>query len=181
MPANFKNKAFPFNVILTAANNSAIKTYGCVTTELTIKSLRRNFVQTFIVADVNMPILGADFFSKHNLLINVRDKCLLDQTTQFSFNMKPCSANLSNVNNVSCLNKNLLHILSKHEHTFNILSPRPTPKVTFKIDTHESPKPFKPYRLSSDKTEAAKHEINKVIDLVRMPPSSSDHSSSFSP
>lgn len=45
---------------LYAANGSEIKTYGTKTLALNL-NLRRSYKWTFVIADVNQPILGADF------------------------------------------------------------------------------------------------------------------------
>lgn len=47
---------------LSAANGTNIKTFGIKLLVLNI-GLRRNFKHEFILADVNRPILGADFLN----------------------------------------------------------------------------------------------------------------------
>lgn len=65
---------------LYAANGTEIKTYGTKTLVLNL-NLRRAFTWTFVIADVNQPILGADFLSYYNLLVDLRGKRLIDQST----------------------------------------------------------------------------------------------------
>lgn len=43
--------------------------------------LRRDYEWAFIVADVDQPILGADFLSHHNLLVDLKASKLVDKTT----------------------------------------------------------------------------------------------------
>ncbi|KAK3916941.1 Cobyric acid synthase [Frankliniella fusca] len=65
---------------LEAANDSTIATYGTlhVTPDL---GLQRKFSWNFLVADVNMPILGSDFLAYYGLLPDCRNKRLIDSTT----------------------------------------------------------------------------------------------------
>ncbi|XP_076764833.1 uncharacterized protein LOC143431780 [Xylocopa sonorina] len=68
---------------LYAANSSVISTYGVRTFNLDL-GLRRAFAWKFIVADVTRPIIGADFLTHYGLLIDLRNRRLLDQTTPLS-------------------------------------------------------------------------------------------------
>lgn len=70
---------------LTAANGSVINTYGSKVIEVDL-DLRRNFSHEFIVADVNRPIIGADFLAKHGLLLDLRNRKLIDPTTSLTVN-----------------------------------------------------------------------------------------------
>uniref|UniRef100_A0A1X7V413 Integrase catalytic domain-containing protein n=1 Tax=Amphimedon queenslandica TaxID=400682 RepID=A0A1X7V413_AMPQE len=66
---------------LQAANNSVIPTYGQRSLKLNI-GFRRPFRWVFILADVRQPIIGADFLKSHNLLVDMRNKHLIDSVTQ---------------------------------------------------------------------------------------------------
>ena len=57
---------------LRDASGSAISTFGKCTLSLHF-GLRKNFNWTFILADVSQPIIGADFFREHGLLIDLID------------------------------------------------------------------------------------------------------------
>lgn len=65
---------------LYAANGSEIRTYGTVTLELNLR-LRRAFKWTFIIADVNRPILGADFLKHYSLVVDIGNKRIVDGIT----------------------------------------------------------------------------------------------------
>ncbi|CAH2210398.1 jg24624 [Pararge aegeria aegeria] len=52
---------------LFAANGTEIKTFGVITLELNL-GLRRSFKWSFIICDVNQPIIGADFLKNHSLI-----------------------------------------------------------------------------------------------------------------
>ena len=56
---------------LRAANGSAIPTFSKRTLSLHF-GLRKNFNWTFILADISQPIIGADFFREHGLLIDLK-------------------------------------------------------------------------------------------------------------
>ncbi|XP_076176653.1 uncharacterized protein LOC143151438 [Ptiloglossa arizonensis] len=64
-----------------AANGTRIATYGTTVISLNL-SLRREFTWRFIVADVDAPIIGMDFLVHYNLLVDPRNKRLLDATTK---------------------------------------------------------------------------------------------------
>jgi len=65
---------------LHAANGSLIKTYGTQLLTLSL-GLRRKFNWPFIIADVQKPIIGADFLFAFKLLTNLHNKCLQDSQT----------------------------------------------------------------------------------------------------
>ena len=65
---------------LVAANNSTIKTYGNCKHVVDV-GLKREYPWTFIVADVQQPIIGADFLIHYNLLVDLRSRCLRDMRT----------------------------------------------------------------------------------------------------
>jgi hypothetical protein len=51
--------------------------------------LRRDFTWRFIIADVTQAIIGADFLSHYGLVVNLRKKRLLDETTSLSTTLQP--------------------------------------------------------------------------------------------
>lgn len=68
---------------LTAANGIAINTYGPIKLNLHL-SLRRAFTWNFIIADISKPIIGIDFLSFYNLIINCRNHRHINGTTSLS-------------------------------------------------------------------------------------------------
>ena len=64
---------------LIAANGSRIKTYGSRTIALSFNGHKYSW--RFIVADVNRSLLGADFLSANNLLVDTSNRRLLDSET----------------------------------------------------------------------------------------------------
>ena len=65
---------------LTAANGSIINTYGQVQLCLNL-GLRRSFTWKFTIADVSKPIIGIDFLSFYNLLVDCRNHRIIDGVT----------------------------------------------------------------------------------------------------
>lgn len=66
-----------------AANGTKIWTYGQISLTLNI-GLRRPFPWMFTVAQVKIPILGADFLAHYKLAMDMSTHTLLDQTTQLT-------------------------------------------------------------------------------------------------
>ncbi|XP_064101739.1 uncharacterized protein LOC135212228 [Macrobrachium nipponense] len=65
--------------ILVAANGSPIRCYKTRTCRLSI--LGHKYKRPFVIADVKFPLLDADFFTQHGLLVDVGRKRLLDTGT----------------------------------------------------------------------------------------------------
>ena len=61
-------------VQMKSANNLDIKVYGKRTLLFQIEDFYNTFSWTFIVADVNKPILGSDFLAKYKLMVNCSSK-----------------------------------------------------------------------------------------------------------
>ena len=66
-----------------AANGSTISTYSFRIFELDL-GLRRAFTWKFVVADVAKPIIGADFLNHFGLLVDLKRRRLLNNTTSLS-------------------------------------------------------------------------------------------------
>ena len=69
--------------ILYAANGTPIPTYGWTSRSLNL-GLRCDFTRRFVVADVQVPIIGVDLLSHYGLLVNFRNNRLLDGLTSLS-------------------------------------------------------------------------------------------------
>lgn len=71
------------NYQLFAANGTRIPTYGSTHYNLNL-GLRRDFAWNFVVADVTKPIIGVDFLTFYNLVVDCRNQRLLDNVTTCS-------------------------------------------------------------------------------------------------
>ena len=71
---------------LYAANETTIPTYGWASRSLN-QGLRRDFTWHFVIAVVDLPIIGVDLLSHYGLPVDCRNSCLLDGVTSLS---SPC-------------------------------------------------------------------------------------------
>ena len=81
------------DVRLVAANGSRIPTFG--TSRLHVHVGGRLLQWTFVVAEVLLPILGADFLAHHDLLVDVRRHRLLDAASLSSTPMDAAPSSLA--------------------------------------------------------------------------------------
>lgn len=91
------------NVALYAANGTSIRTHG-LRRMLVNFGLRRTFPWTFVIAEVERAILGADFLENFNLLVDLRKGRLIDATTGLTSTgqrIHYTSTGVSTVNNTS--------------------------------------------------------------------------------
>ncbi|KAL7743511.1 hypothetical protein ACLKA6_018646 [Drosophila palustris] len=63
--------------------------------------LRRSFCWSFIVADVPIAIIGADFLAKHNLLIDLKAQQLIDTATKVSVTGSSCKVETPSVSTIN--------------------------------------------------------------------------------
>ncbi len=68
---------------LQAANGSSISTYGRKSLTLDL-GLRRSLPWVFVIADVDKPLLSADFLHHFQLTVDLNNKKLVDNTTQLT-------------------------------------------------------------------------------------------------
>ncbi|GFO32207.1 retrovirus-related pol polyprotein [Plakobranchus ocellatus] len=71
---------------LQAVNGTAISTYGSRDVKLRFHGM--TYEARLIIADVKRPLLGADFFRRHNLLIDLNGQRLIEADSYLS---SPCS------------------------------------------------------------------------------------------
>ena len=95
IPKRLVSKTQVSSFKLYAANGTKINTYGSKSLILNL-GLRRVFKWKFCVADIQKPILGADFLSHYGILVDIKNKRLLDSVTGLSFKGK-----LSKVNHLT--------------------------------------------------------------------------------
>lgn len=180
LPVSKSNAAkFPSKRSLFAANGSTIPTYGerLITLDL---GLRRHFRWPFIIADVQCPILGADFLSNYGLLIDIKNKRLIDANTNLS---QPGVAPANNI-------PTGVHLVNPSHHFANLLREFPNllkenpkfcnPGVEYYHTIATTPGPpvtAKPRRLTPDKLVQAKAEFQQMLDMGICRPSKSCWSS----
>lgn len=157
---------------LQAVNNSTIKTFGTKTLEIDL-GLTMQFTWRFIIANVKHSIIGADFLTYFNLLIDLPSKRLL----QANRNIQNNSNRISSITtqHSTCFTQ----LLSK----FPSLNSPFTPKrqimhnVKHCVITNNSPVFARPRRLAPDKLSTAKNEFDKMLKMGIIRPSSSNWAS----
>lgn len=169
------SKPLPFK--LYAANNTVISTYGEKTLTLDFK-LRRPYKWKFIVADVSKPILGADFLNHHHLLVDLKNRRLIDSTTSLAVKAPARVSNLPTVRSIDP-QISLHHILEEFPGTTRLTSMKLNPKhnVEHFIETsgppiHSRARPIPPHRY-----ERVKKEFENMIEQGLCRPSKSPWSS----
>ncbi|KII61927.1 Transposon Ty3-G Gag-Pol polyprotein [Thelohanellus kitauei] len=149
---------------LVAANGSQIKTYGNKQISL---HFGRVFSWKFYVADVNQPIIGADFLRRHNLLVDVKGRRLVDPETFLTFPCTLTTAPLLHLRNAS-LRRDIFHSLLEKfpEITIPKFSGNDIEhKVEHFIVTTGPPCRSRARRLSPDKLALAKKEFRRMEEL----------------
>ena len=87
--AKNERKSSMLSTPLVAANGISIKSWG--TKKLTLNlGQKTEYQHEFQIADVTRPILGADFFIRHNILIDLKGRRLLSAGNRF-FNLQTAS------------------------------------------------------------------------------------------
>lgn len=164
---------------LFAANNTEIQTYGTKLLNLNF-GIRRQFPWIFIIADVGKPIIGSDFLNKYGLLIDIKNKKLIDTTTSLTISgtiSHTAALSLSTLVPNDNLCKDLLnefHDLTKPK----LNQPYTKPSIIkHYIETVGPPVYAKPRRLPPDKLAAAKAEFQHMINLGICRPSNSPYAS----
>lgn len=150
---------------LSAANGSTIATYGITNITLDL-GLRRDFPWRFIVADVTKPIIGVDFLAYYDLLVDVKNRKLIDSLTKLAAVGKSVKEETPSIKIVS-------GSTSYHEllAAFPEIT-RPDGRSTIKhgtvhhIKTKDGPPVVhKPRRLAPDRQRAAKKEFDNYLKL----------------
>lgn len=180
LPRSFlqKNRAVEPLGSLQAANGSIINTYGTKQLHLTL-SFRRDFLWNFVIADVTLPIIGADFLSHFNILVDLHHNRLIDFETQFS---SACIRATSSVSGIQLPAGDTPYeslLLSEFPNLVSPISalPEVTHNVVHHIETNGRPPFSHARRLAPDKLQAAKQEFDSLLKQGIIRPSKSDYAS----
>ncbi|XP_026465960.1 uncharacterized protein LOC113369433 [Ctenocephalides felis] len=174
LPAQkFANGHSKEELVLFAANSSRISTYGKRTLELDL-SLRRSFSWQFVVADVATAIIGADFLSNYNLLIDLKGRRLIDSTTGLTSDGKVLKAQQFNISTVNPAEpfKDLLAqyiAITKPQVTTNNKSSL----FAHRITTTGPPLASRFRKIFGEKAVAARSEIQDLLNRGILRPSNS--------
>lgn len=177
IPAQIFNKKLePDPLKLYAANASAISTYGSKIVHVDL-NLRRDFAWSFIIADVQVLIIGADFLTHFNLLIDLKNQRLIDPLISLSTKGETLR---TRTYNISTIDSTLPPPYADLLNVFIEIT-KPITKPSFsnmehahRIITKGSPVSSRPYKLAGEKAVSAKRQISEMLNngIIR-PPSSS--------
>ncbi|UYV66380.1 hypothetical protein LAZ67_4001492 [Cordylochernes scorpioides] len=177
-PCNFKVQGNeyarrPSHRQLFAANGSIIHTYGERHLELDL-GLGRLFRWPFIIADVGVSIIGADFLRHYGLTVDLRNHRLSDPVSSLHsigqvFPSPAVSIHLTIANSpYSRILRQFPELTSQ-----NLVKSPPRHSVTHHIVTKGPPIAAKPRRLPTDKLAAAKKEFAFMMEKGICRPSKS--------
>lgn len=165
---------------LQAVNASLIATYGQKSLTLDL-GLRRRFQWLFWVADVEHAIVGADFLRNFNLLVDMKNKRLIDSSTKIYVSGVLSRAPTLSTTFVKPPASEFTRILQKYPDLTKPRNFEETPKhdVTHHILTTGPPVHCRPRRLGPDKLRVAREEFEHMLQLGIVRPSSSPWSSAL--
>lgn len=161
---------------LQAANGTPIQTFGKV--DLVVCFGGRRMMGTFYIANVKRPLLGADFLLRHNLLVDLAGRRLVD-AENVCIGMAVTSIDSEE-------SSSRLEVVSEITDTYTLLlkefpgiaspdfaSHVPRHGVTHFIGTEGPPVWARPRRLDPGKLQAAKQEFENLQRLGIVRPSRS--------
>lgn len=171
--AKFRSDKRISDVVLTAANGSEIHTYGKKMLNVNL-GLRREFPFIFTIAKIDRPIIGADFLHKYGLLIDIRNKTLIDPLTKLSIgaSSQVCAVQLPRIfscdNQYTNLLKRFPSLTSEPDYS------KPVKHSTVHRLVTNGPLPYsKPRRLDPVKYKVAKTEFDFLVKSGVCRPSNS--------
>ncbi|XP_057324817.1 uncharacterized protein LOC130667321 [Microplitis mediator] len=177
---SMKSQTTPIGCQLYAANGTIIETYGLSLQTLNF-GLRRDFTWNFIVADVTKPILGADFLSHFDLLVDLKRKCLRDGITGLTssgyFHVTTAFDKIKAVGGDSIYMKLLREFAEITRPDPSINEKRKHSTVHYIRTIPGLPVSSEARRLSPDKLKIAQEECRKTIEQGICRPSQSAWSS----
>lgn len=164
----------PTSFRLHAANGTTIQTYESrfVTTDL---GLRRRFCWNFLVADVSTAIIGADFLAFFGILVDLKNRCLIDDKTKLRSIGGLVAACLYGVTTINSDHPFRDLLLEYREITLpsTMRVAVQEREVKHHIVTKGPSVASKARRLAPDKLDAAKKEFQVMTELGLCRPSSS--------
>ncbi|UYV63773.1 hypothetical protein LAZ67_2005590 [Cordylochernes scorpioides] len=172
IPPPVKN-ARPSHRQLFAANGSIIHTYGERHLELDL-GLGRLLRWPFIIADVGVSIIGADFLRHYGLTVDLRNHLLSDPVSSLHSIGQVSPSPVVSIH-LTFANSPYSRILRQFPEltSQNLVKSPPRHSVTHHIVTKGPPIAAKPRRLPTDKLAAAKKEFAFMMEKGICRPSKS--------
>jgi hypothetical protein len=142
--------------------------YGTIPLSLNLR-LRRDFKWRFIVTDVSRPIIGMDFLSHYGLLVDPRNRRLIDRTTKLSTRGYAVDSEVDSVSIKTIIGETNYHRLLAEflDLTRPPVFGRETTRhsVVHHIKTTPGPPVFsKPRRLAPDQLKLTKAEFEIMLE-----------------
>lgn len=167
---------------LFAANGTTIATYGPTSLQLNF-GLRRNFTWRFVIADVDKAIIGVDFLNFYGLMVDVRNRRLVDSVTSLSTVGRVVSDTTTEDSVRSVHGNTVYHaLLNRYPHITRPPGVLQIVKhdVTHHIKTTPGPPVYcKPRRLPPDRLKMAKAEFDVMLQQGVIRPSKSEWASAL--
>ena len=176
--AYFKRKLAIKPSKLYAANSMVINTYGELLLTLDL-GLRREIRWPFIVADVQVMIIGADLIAHYGFLIDLQKRRIKDPLTKQSTLCEIHEAHEHGISTVDCgafSSQSYTDILQQYaDVTKSSFQRRPLAETTIAhhIVIEDPPIAERPRKLAETRLEAAILQINTLLDQGIIRPSSS--------
>lgn len=172
-----KNKSSEYK--LFAANGTPIPTYGMQILNLDL-GLRRSFQWPFIIAETTKGIIGADFLHHYELLIDLKNKKLIDNRTKLSV-VAEIAFEFENISINTIGNIKYNEILKSFpEITKPVITPSSKIKhnVEHFIKTSSGPPIYSKFRrLPPEKLQIVQQEFQLMLEHKIIQPSSSQWAS----
>ena len=174
-PSTAERRRTTDKLTLMAVNNTSIRTYGKRSLTLNL-GLRRSLPWIFIIADVQKPIIAAEFLRHFGLLVDMKLQQLTDSTTHLLVQGISCSDTSPSTSVYQKdINTPYLALLREFSVLTQISSPTgpAVHNVTHHIETTEPPVSARPRLLAQERLRVAKHEFEHMLQLGIIRPSSS--------
>lgn len=153
---------------LQSISGTPIRVHGTLPLVIAIKSIRREFNWTAVVADVEYAVIGADFLRHYRLSVSCHDSTIHDDQTNLRFPLQSVSAALQSptLNAAANLPSDIANILQSFP---TVTAPQSTTSTDdsqlslFHIETVGNPVAQRPRRLNPDKLAVAKSYFEELL------------------
>ncbi|XP_036334771.1 uncharacterized protein LOC118745424 [Rhagoletis pomonella] len=155
----------PTTMKLFAANGTSINVYREAILKVNL-CLRREFVWTFLIADVTSGIIGADFIRHFELLIDLKRNRIIDNSTSLKSVAQAVKGTDPSIKSFDTSSP-FADLLGEFAEITRRAQPgvMTNSSVVHYIETRGQPVFARPRRLSADKLQAARTEFESLMRL----------------
>lgn len=163
---------------LLAANGFTIDTYGGKRLTMNI-GMRQDFTWTFTIADMKIPILGADFLAHYELAAHMNPRTLSDKTMNIHVLGTPTFHSTTEISVTMCHGCKYLDLLNQ---LVDIMQPFKAAdsgghQTQYHIRTSRAPAYSRSWPLAPHKLAYAKAQFDKILNNGFIHPSNSPYTS----